>query len=91
MIDISTLGEGSLAVRFETSTATSTIQDVEATVVPLPMNVKRRKMPTAKEGSVGFKNTAGVWSRHILVATQFITCIKMSEICTISATTCGST
>ena len=80
MIDTFTLGEGSLAVRFETSTATSTIQDEEATVVPLPMSVKRRKIPTAKEGSVGFKDTAGVWSRDIHVAAPFITCITMSGI-----------
>ena len=40
-------------------------------------------MRTAREGSIGFKDTAGVWSKHILVAAPFIVCITMSEILTI--------
>lgn len=67
LADTFTLGEGSLAVRFETSTATSTIQEEEVTAVQLPMSVKKRKMSTAKAGSVGFGDTTGVWSRRILV------------------------
>ena len=53
LIDAFILGEGNLVGRFETSTATSMIQDEEATAVPLRMSVKRRKMSTAKEGSIG--------------------------------------
>lgn len=63
LIDTFTLGEGSQAVRFETSTATSMIQAEEAMAVQLPMSVKRRKMSTAKEGNVHFRDTAGVWKK----------------------------
>ena len=75
---------GSLAVRFETSTATSTIQDEEATAVQSPMSVKRRKMSTAKEGSVGLRDTAGGWSKLSLITASVVTCIKTSGISTIS-------
>lgn len=78
-------------VKFEMSTETSTIQDEEATVVPLPMSVKRRKMRTAKEGSVGIKDTKGVWIRHTLIVARVMTCITISGIWTISAVACGST
>lgn len=63
LTDTFTLGEGSLAVKFATSTATNMIQDAEATAVQSPPSVKRRKMSTAREGSVRFGNTAGVSSR----------------------------
>lgn len=58
----------------------SMILDEEATVVRLPMSVKRRKMSTAKEGSVGLKHAAGVLSNHTLIATPVITCVVMSGV-----------
>ena len=84
-----TLAGGSLVVRFETSTATSTIQDEEATAEQSPMSVRRRKMSTAKEGSVGVKDTAGVRSRLSLITPRIGTCITISGISSISATVRG--
>ena len=43
-------------------------------------------MSTAKEGSVGFKDAAGVLSKHTIIAAPVVTCITMSGIWTISAT-----
>ena len=56
------------------STATSTIRGEEATVVQLPMNVKGKKIHTAKDGSVGSRHAASVWSRLALVATSVVIC-----------------
>ena len=50
------------------STATSMIRAEEATAVQSQMSAKRRKMSTAKEGNVGFMDTAGISSGHTLVA-----------------------
>lgn len=83
--DILTLGEASPAVKSETSTATSMIQDEEATVVQLPTSVRRRKIRTAKEGSVGSRDTAGVSNRRTPIVTPHVTCIPMSGISSVSA------
>lgn len=55
-----TPGEANLVARSGTNTVTSTIQDEEAMAEQLPMSVKRRKTSTAKDGSTGFRDTAGV-------------------------------
>ena len=56
--DTYALGEANLADRFATNTVMSTIQDEEVTAEQLPTN-KRRKMSMAKDGSRGFRDTAG--------------------------------
>ena len=56
--DTYALGEANLADRFATSTVMSTIQDEEDTAEQLPTN-KRRKMNMVKDGSRGFRDTAG--------------------------------
>lgn len=91
LTDVFALGEGSLAVKFETSTATNTIQDEEATAVQLRRNVKRRKMRTAKEGNLGLEDKAGVQSKHALVAAPVVTCIRTPGISTIFTAAQGST
>ena len=56
--DTYALGEANLADRFATNTVMSTIQDEEVTAEQLPTN-KRRKMSMVKDGSRGFRDTAG--------------------------------
>ena len=70
--DTFTLGEANLAAKSGTNTVTSTIQDEEDTAEQLPMSIKRRKIRTAKDGSMGFRDIAGVESRSILVAASVI-------------------
>ncbi len=84
--DILTPGEGNLAVRFETSTVTSTIQDEEAMAVQSPKSVKKRKIRTAKDDSVGFRDTAGFSSRHTIFVAPLLTCTTLSSRSTISTT-----
>ena len=57
--DTYALDEANPADRFGTSTVTSTIQDEEVTVEQLRTNTKRRKMSMVKDGSRGFRDTAG--------------------------------
>ena len=87
LTNASTLAVANLAVRFEMSTVTSTIQDEGVTAVQLPKSVKRRKNRMAKDGSAGFRDTVGVWRRRALIAESLVECTTSPDMSTIFATT----